>query len=230
MSWCASSRPVSSSLRWCTANWPAPPRCARLKPRWRAIRLGFITSAGRPRDARPLRMPTAAVAPWCFPGCSNTCWDRRRARSGATWPRWSCSSTRPVCVLPASAASGRGSRPTCAAPRRMSSMIRTSPARSITRSARPTSTTSPPPRRCRSSRGRATSSISATTIMSGGPSSMPPAAASSPGSRPTRRFTKPATWRSRRDRACSPTASASCPHVRRQAATTQCNRPCVRSW
>jgi hypothetical protein len=49
------------------------------------------------------------------------------------------------------------------------------------------------------------------------------------GSRPTRRFARPAICRWSRDRARGPIASAFCPPGRPGAARTRCNRRCVRS-
>ena len=77
--------------------------------------------------------------------------------------------------------SGRGTRPTPAAPSSMSSTTPTPTGRPMPPSRRPGPTTSWPPATCRSRRARPTCSTSAITITPGGRSSTAPAAASSRG-------------------------------------------------
>ena len=102
-------------------------------------------------------------------------------------------------------------------------------ARSMPRSPRRTSTTSPRPSTCRSRPAPPMSSISAITIMPGGPSSTRPAAGSSPGSRPTRRSRWCEELPVPKAAPSCPTASAFCPRGRPRTAAIRCRTRCARS-
>ena len=94
------------------------------------------------------------------------------------------------------------------------STIPTATGRSTRDHRRPASTTSPPPRRCRSSPAPPMSLTWAITILPGGPSSMTRAAASSPGSKPTRPLAVSKNCRCPQAAPSSRTASAICRSAR----------------
>ena len=121
MVWWASSPPSISSSRCCMVKCPVRIRYATSKPRWKAIRGGFITWAPRRRLAPPSPMPTADRDCPVFSGLceylpkATTRGFRRQIGEAVARDR-----IPPAYILPVLASNGRASPPRCVVPKPIS--------------------------------------------------------------------------------------------------------------